>query len=64
MKLRILDDIIAMIARAHRLCRLVARHDSGLARQMREASTSVGLNAHGKGSTLAVATAPRASRSP
>jgi four helix bundle protein len=43
-KLRILDDIVAMIGRIHRLCRRVARHDSSLAKQMREASSSVGLN--------------------
>lgn len=45
MQLRILDDIIDTVGRVHRLCRLVARHDPGLSRQMREAVNSVGLNA-------------------
>jgi four helix bundle protein len=44
MKLRIVDDIVAMIGRVHGLCRQVARHDNSLAKQMREASSSVGLN--------------------
>jgi four helix bundle protein len=44
MKLRIVDDIVTMISRVHRLCRQVARHDASLAKQMREASSSVGLN--------------------
>ena len=45
MKLRITDDIVAMIGRVHGLCRRVARHDASLAKQMRESSSSVGLNA-------------------
>ena len=45
MKFRILDHIVDTIGRIHRLCRRVARQDSALAKQMREASSSVGLNA-------------------
>ena len=45
MKLRIVDDIVNMVARVHGLARLVARHDSDLARQMKRSSASVGLNA-------------------
>ncbi len=44
-KRKILDDIIAMIARVHGFARKVARHDRELARQMRDAATSTGLNA-------------------
>jgi four helix bundle protein len=45
MKLRILDDIVATVGRIHRHCRKVARHDPSLAKQVREAANSVGLNA-------------------
>ena len=45
MKLRIVDDIVNMVARVHALARLVARHDPDLARQMKRSSASVGLNA-------------------
>lgn len=45
MNLRILDDIVETVGRIHRLCRKVARHDPALAKQMRESSSSVGLNA-------------------
>ncbi len=45
MKLRILDDIVAAVGRVHRLCKIVARHDPSLAKQMKESSSSVGLNA-------------------
>ena len=44
MKLRILDDIVETVGRIHRLCRKVARHDPSLAKQVREAANSVGLN--------------------
>ena len=46
MKLRIIDEIVEMIARVHRLSRKVARHDADLAKQMRRAVSSVGLNAN------------------
>ena len=45
MKLRILDDLVDTIGRIHRLSRTVARQDAALAKQIREASSSVGLNA-------------------
>ena len=44
MKLRILDDIVETVGPSHRLCRKVARHDPSLAKQVREAANSVGLN--------------------
>ena len=43
--LRILDDIVDMVARVHALARRIARNDRDLARQITRASTSVGLNA-------------------
>jgi len=43
--LRILDDIVEMVARVHVLARRIARNDRDLARQITRASTSVGLNA-------------------
>ena len=45
MKLRIVDEIVEMVARVHRLARVVGRQDKDLARQMRRSSASVGLNA-------------------
>jgi len=45
MKLRILDDIVEAVGAVHRLSRVIGRHDSDLAKQMRRAVTSVGLNA-------------------
>ncbi len=45
MKLRIIDDIVDAVGRIHRLCKIVARHDPGLAKQMKESSSSIGLNA-------------------
>ena len=45
MKLRIIDDIIAMVGRVHELARVVGRHDRDLANQMKRSSSSVGLNA-------------------
>jgi four helix bundle protein len=45
MRLRILDDIVETVGRIHRLCRVVARHDADLSKQIRRAINSVGLNA-------------------
>ncbi len=45
MKLRIIDEIVSMVGRVHRLAGEVARHDRDLASQVRRAATSVGLNA-------------------
>ncbi len=45
MALRIIDDIVVAVGRIHRLCKIIARHDPGLAKQMKESSSSVGLNA-------------------
>ena len=45
MRLRILDDIVETVGRIHRLCRVIARHDPDLSKQMRRAINSVGLNA-------------------
>src|SRR5262245_66118161 len=45
MRLRILDDIVDTVGRIHRLCRVVARHDPDLSKQMKRAVSSVGLNA-------------------
>ena len=62
MKLRILDDILTTVGAIHRLCRIVARQDADLAKQMRRAMNSVGLNA-GEG-LLPAAIAPPVSRAP
>jgi four helix bundle protein len=45
MKLRILDDIVNTVGRIHRLCRILARHDPDLGKQLRRAVNSLGLNA-------------------
>ncbi len=45
MTLRIIDDIVVAVGRIHRLCKIVAREDPGLAKQMKQSSTSVGNNA-------------------
>ncbi len=45
MKLRITDDIIDTIGNLHRLCAVLARRDPDLAKQVRRAINSVGLNA-------------------
>ncbi len=45
MQLKVVDDIVAMVARVHALARKVARHDRDMATQMKRSSTSVGLNA-------------------
>ncbi len=44
MYLRILDDIVHTVGTIHGLCRVIARHDPDLARQMKRAINSVGLN--------------------
>jgi four helix bundle protein len=43
-QLRILDDIVHTVGTIHRLCRVIARHDPDLAKQMKRAVNSVGLN--------------------
>jgi four helix bundle protein len=45
MKLRIADEIVAAVGRAHQLCEILSRQDADLARQVRRALNSVGLNA-------------------
>jgi len=45
MRLRILDDIVETVGRIHRLCRVIARQDPDLSKQMKRAINSVGLNA-------------------
>jgi len=45
MALRILDDIVDMVARVHGLARKIARNERDLARQMTRSSASVALNA-------------------
>jgi four helix bundle protein len=45
MKLRIVDELIEMVGRVHRLARVVGRRDRNLAEQMRDAATGVGTNA-------------------
>ncbi|MEM6789413.1 MAG: four helix bundle protein, partial [Myxococcota bacterium] len=44
-RLRVLDDIVAMAARVHRITERLKRKDRDLANQLRRAVTSVGLNA-------------------
>lgn len=44
MKLRITDDIIATIGTVHRLCAVISRRDPDLAKQLRRAVSSIGLN--------------------
>ncbi|HSO33574.1 MAG TPA: four helix bundle protein [Labilithrix sp.] len=45
MQLRIVDDIVQTVGTIHRLCRIIARHDPDLSKQMKRAINSVGLNA-------------------
>src|SRR5262245_3136584 len=45
MKLRVVDDIVAMVGRMHDLARDIGKRDGDLAKQLRTASSSVGLNA-------------------
>jgi four helix bundle protein len=44
MKLRILDDIVETVGTIHRLCRVIARQDPDLSKQLKRAINSVGLN--------------------
>ena len=44
MHLRILDDIVETVGTIHRLCRVIARHDPDLSKQVKRAINSVGLN--------------------
>jgi hypothetical protein len=44
MKLRIVDELIEMVGRVHRLSRVVGRRDRNLAEQMRDAATGIGTN--------------------
>ena len=43
--MKILDSLVEMVRNVHGLASKVARHDGDLARQMKRASTSAGLNA-------------------
>jgi four helix bundle protein len=45
MSLRIVDDIVQTVGNLHQLSRVVSRRDADLARQLRRAISSVGLNA-------------------
>lgn len=45
MKFTVNDDIVGVIATIHLSCKIITRHDSDLARQIRRAICSVGLNA-------------------
>jgi hypothetical protein len=45
MQLRIVEDIIQFIGIIHGLCRVIARHDPDLSKQMKRAINSLGLNA-------------------
>ena len=44
MQLRILDDIVHAVGTIHGICRVIARHDPDLARQIKRAINSVALN--------------------
>jgi four helix bundle protein len=45
MQLRIVEDIIQIIGIIHGLCRVIARQDPDLSKQMKRAINSLGLNA-------------------
>ena len=45
MQLAIVDHIVTTTGSIHGLCRVVARHDPDLSKQMKRAINSVGLNA-------------------
>jgi four helix bundle protein len=45
MQLRILDDIVLSVGTVHQLCRIIARQDPDLGKQLKRAVNSVGLNA-------------------
>ena len=44
MQLRIVDDIVQTVATVHGLCRVIARQDADLSKQLKRAINSVGLN--------------------
>ncbi len=44
MKLRITDEIIETTGTIHRLCKVIARQDADLSKQLRRAINSLGLN--------------------
>lgn len=44
MQLRVVEDILQTIGTVHTLCRVVARHDADLSKQLRRAVNSLGLN--------------------
>jgi len=44
MKFRLTDDIISAIGTTHGLCALISRRDADLAKQIRRAVNSLGLN--------------------
>ena len=43
--LRIVDDIVLTVGNVHGLCKIIARQDPDLSKQIRRAISSVGLNA-------------------
>ena len=43
--LRILDDIVLTVGNVHGLCRVIARQDADLSKQLKRAVNSIGLNA-------------------
>lgn len=45
MRLLIVDEMVVMVGRVHKLAKIVARQDADLAKQMKRSSASVGLNA-------------------
>jgi four helix bundle protein len=45
MQLRIVDHIVQTVGTIHQLCRMIARQDPDLSKQMKRAINSVGLNA-------------------
>ena len=45
MQLRIADDVVRTVGALHQLSRVISRQDADLAKQMRRALNSVGLNA-------------------
>lgn len=45
MQLRITEEIVQTVGEIHQVCRVIARHDPDLSRQVKRAINSVGLNA-------------------
>lgn len=64
MQLRILDDIVQTVSTIHRLCRVIARHDADLSRQMKRAIVNESVSTPVRASPRAAAIAPFASRAP